>query len=431
MLKAINDKRSGYASPEFNKWNLRPIKPFWAELPHCNIPHCITPDIHHQLHKGVFHDHAANWGTNAMKVSGTKDAKSEEVNSRYRTMSPHPTLRHFKKGISFTSQWTGKELKNMEKTFLGVLAGGTDPRVIRTIRGILDFIYLSRLEIHTDETLAAMDSTWVLIHSNKQVLVDKEILKDFNISKFHNIKHYTDHIRSRGPPDAFNSEISERLHIDKVKLGYRASNRREYERQMLKWLQRQDQVYRFRMYMKWAFDEGVQDDKEEDLDEGDDEDIEVDDEPANDHDNDENIFASGRTPFHVAKRTINVSVASLEHDHHAHYFLYYLQQFMDRNNIPTTRILNSDSKISIWTQARLRLRPIPAIAGDSSEFDTIYASKHLPAKRERGQLPKPEIPANFSTVIVRYREGREQDDTQHDENPFRRTRTFSFPSLFC
>ncbi|GLB45369.1 putative zn-finger domain-containing protein [Lyophyllum shimeji] len=184
-LRILAEQSRGEKPPEFVDESLRPINPFWKDLPHCNIFACITPDILHQLHKGIFKDHIVSWASEA--VPGGTD----EVDRRFRTMTPHPTLRHFKKGISLTSQWTGTEHKNMEKVFLGVLANTTDPRVVRAVRKILDFIYYSHFEVHTDESLALLDASWVAFHENKEVFKELGIREHFNISKLHNIKHYS------------------------------------------------------------------------------------------------------------------------------------------------------------------------------------------------------------------------------------------------
>ena len=63
----------------------------------------------------------------------------------FSSMTCHPTLCHFKKGISMTTQWTGNEYKNMEKIFLAAMGGtDVDERVVHCIRALVDFIDLFR-----------------------------------------------------------------------------------------------------------------------------------------------------------------------------------------------------------------------------------------------------------------------------------------------
>ncbi|KAJ7235026.1 hypothetical protein B0H12DRAFT_1076218 [Mycena haematopus] len=245
-LRILRAEAQGANPPEFKILNLRPIKPFWEELPHCDIFRCITPDLLHELHNGVFGDHIVKWATEAM--SGGAD----ELDERFRAMTPHPTLRHFKKGISLTTQWTGTERKNMEKVFLGVLANATDPTVQLAVKAVLDFIYYAHFEVHCTESLVELDAAWATFHQHKQIFIDLDIRTHFNISKIHKLKHYVDSIRSRGTADGFNTEATERLHIDLAKVGYNASNKKAYTRQMTVWLGRQESVHKFSNYLRWA-----------------------------------------------------------------------------------------------------------------------------------------------------------------------------------
>ncbi|KAJ6523755.1 hypothetical protein B0H19DRAFT_1201204 [Mycena capillaripes] len=79
---------------KFVDQNLRPINPFRVDFPHCDIFSCMTPDLLHELHNGVFGDHIVKWATQATL------GQDDEIDRRFRVMTPHPTLRHFTKGIS-------------------------------------------------------------------------------------------------------------------------------------------------------------------------------------------------------------------------------------------------------------------------------------------------------------------------------------------
>ncbi|KAI0823820.1 hypothetical protein BC628DRAFT_1420570 [Trametes gibbosa] len=233
--------------PEFTEWGLRAVEPFWEHLPHADIFTALTPDLLHQLHKGVFKEHLVSWVIQAMPGG------ANEVDSRFKAMLKHSDLRHFKNGISLVSQWTGTEFKNMEKVFLGVVAGAADERVVRAVRAVLDFIYLAHFEAHTDQSLNALHQAWRDYHHYKSVFIELEIREHFNFPKGHSMEHYEPSIRSSGTADGYSTEHPERLHIDFAKLAYGASNKQAtYIQQMTRWLERQEAVYRFSCYLGWA-----------------------------------------------------------------------------------------------------------------------------------------------------------------------------------
>ncbi|KAJ7814340.1 hypothetical protein B0H14DRAFT_2210429, partial [Mycena olivaceomarginata] len=190
-----------------------------------------------------FKDHLGSWCT---KIVG-----AEELDRRFKAMNAFAGLRHFKKGISTVSQWTGREHKEMQRVFLSVLAGAVSVKVLTVVKSLIDFIYYAQLQSHTTRTLDAMQAALDTFHAHKQVFVDLKIRKHFNIPKFHSLQHYVDGIRRLGSADGYNTKSSERLHIDFAKKAYRASNRRDYTEQMALWLQRQEAIALRSAYLQW------------------------------------------------------------------------------------------------------------------------------------------------------------------------------------
>jgi len=267
-------------------------------------------------------------------------------------MTPHTSLWHFKKGISLTMQWTGKEYKNMEKVFLGVLAGATDPGVMRTIHAILDFIYYAHFETHCNESFAATDAAWLAFHDNKSIFEDLEIRKHFNISKLHNIKHYLDVIRTHGTADGFNTEATERLHIDLAKMGYDTTNKKAYIKQMTTWLRRQESGHRFCQYLQWAIPGYVAEIEKSDNDDRDD--VGIGDDEGHEMDNEE---TKTEITYHVAKTPPfpHLSVPNITNNFGAANFIIHLNNFLDSENIAPLTPLSEQSTFPVYKKFTLSL----------------------------------------------------------------------------
>ena len=389
----LQRRKNGEDPVEFDLEGLREIySPFWADLPLTDIFSAITPDILHQLHKGVFKDHFVKWSTSLIG--------EEAIDTRFRAMSTHPHLRHFKKGISSLSQWTGKEHKEMQKVFIGVLAGIASARVIAAARGLLDFIYYAQYQSHTTDTLQQMQEALHLFHANKDVFIDEGIREHFNISKIHSLLHYVNSIILFGSLDGFNSELPERLHIDYAKKGYRASNKRDYVIQMTRWLQRQEAMDLRAAYLQWlnipieSEDNLVPTETEEPTDDGEAE-----------YHQEARITDAILTKlkaelaplftYKIAKKPPfpNTSISHITSAYGATEFLPTLQSFLNKH-IPNSLNPNQFDCFDVYNAISILLPSKPHVSDTKRLISVRATPEHLNGPR------KPPTPARFDTAVI-------------------------------
>ena len=225
--------------------------PFWLHLPHLNIFQSITPDVLHQLYQGVI-KHLKSWILSACEQT--------EIDARCRRLPPNHQIRLFTKGISSLSRVTGHEHDQICRFLLGVVIDIRLPnnlsnsRFIRSARALLDFLYLAQYPIHSDSTLQLLMDALSRFHANRGIFVDLGIRTQFNIPKFHFMSHYVELIKYFGTTDNFNTQYTERLHIDLAKDAYAATNHKDEYIQMTSWLDRRERVLRHEQYIKWRLE---------------------------------------------------------------------------------------------------------------------------------------------------------------------------------
>ncbi|KAH9015334.1 hypothetical protein EDB85DRAFT_1875899 [Lactarius pseudohatsudake] len=227
---------------------LKPVfHPFWESFPLSNIFISITPDILHQLLQGVA-KHLMAWLRRAFGPVA--------IDARCRSLPPNHHVTTFAKGISGLSRVTGLEHKNMCRILLGLIidhplpSGQAPLRLVRTVRALLDFLYLAQLPSQTTDTLRRLEDSLASFHSNKSIFVDLGIRDHFNIPKVHSLIHYSSSITLFGTTDNYNTEQTERLHIDFAKDAYRATNHKDEYKQMTTWLERREKVQQHIAFIK-------------------------------------------------------------------------------------------------------------------------------------------------------------------------------------
>ena len=371
---------------------IKPVfHPFWESLPYVNIFQSITPDILHQLHQGVL-KHLISW---LVQAYGAR-----EIDARCQRLIPNHHIRVFSSGITGLSRLTGKERDLISRILLGTvigahLANDFEPsRMIRVVRAFLDFLYLARLPLQSSKTLHLLDQALQSFHDNKSIFVDMGIRENFKIPKIHACRHYASSIKLFGTVDNYNTQQTERLHIDFAKEGYRASNTKDELPQMTAWMDKQEKLNQHTKYIHWRLH----------------------------GDNQHHITLHQTVPKRERNRCIkmtrkptvqSVSIETLETNYGASSFREAFARFIIQWQIPGIRQahLNREAQgihlpfTSVSTYHRIKFQD--ADVDTPSIVDAIHVQPEHYVTRRCG--PPKTVPGRFDTVLVR--SGREGDTT--------------------
>ena len=239
-----------------------------TNFPRADIYELLTPDLLHQVIKGAFKDHIVTWIEDYLEiVYGSSKASQilDEIDRRYVATfyladdthhSPRialvplfPGLRRFKQGRNF-KQWTGNDSKafmkvcslehnphlrlTVKQVFITALEGFVHVDVIKTLNAFLDFCYIARKDILTEDSLDALDNALRRFHHYREIFRVSGVRPNgFSLPRQHSLIHYRRHIEKFGAPNGVSSLITESKHITTVKKLWCRSSCYEALKQML------------------------------------------------------------------------------------------------------------------------------------------------------------------------------------------------------
>ncbi|QRV73447.1 beige protein [Ceratobasidium sp. AG-Ba] len=226
--------------------------PFWAGLPFVDICQVLSVDLLHSFYK-YFFDHPFQWNVYSLGEA--------EIDARMKAQISYSGARSFPQGVTHISQMSCKEHRALMKVHLSIIANSTakySRELTLATRALLDYLYYAQLPSHTEHTLRAYVAAYEEFHRLKNIWIKNESRRGekvpighFNIPKMHAGRHLAEQIRAKGAADNFSTETIEHLHIDTIKEAYPATNKKEWEKQTLRWLVRSEKVLELRLFLTW------------------------------------------------------------------------------------------------------------------------------------------------------------------------------------
>ncbi|KAG2083637.1 hypothetical protein BD769DRAFT_1633119 [Suillus cothurnatus] len=178
------------------------LVPFTNDFPRANIFQMISPDILHQLVKGASKDHLVTWVEKYLRLTHRKRKAQkimDDIDRRITAVASFSGLRRFPQGRGF-KQWTGDNSKALMKVYLPAIEGHVPQDVVHTFRALLDFCYLVRRNIITEDTLLEIDDALSRFHRYREIFKATGVILHFSLPRQHSLTHYNKHIEAVKEP---------------------------------------------------------------------------------------------------------------------------------------------------------------------------------------------------------------------------------------
>jgi len=132
--------------------------------------------------------------------------------------------------------------------YLPAIEGHVPRGIIWTFRAFLEFCYIVRRDVITEQTLEQLQDALIRFHRYRTIFEELGIRPDgFALPRQHSLPHYLKLIRAFGAPNGLCSSITESMHIPAIKRPWRRSSRYKALGQMLLTNQRLDKLAALRV----------------------------------------------------------------------------------------------------------------------------------------------------------------------------------------
>ena len=200
----------------------------------------LLPEMLHHFHC-FFFTHDLQWCIGAVG--------SEELDYHFTLIWTLVGYRSFSKGVSKLKQVTGCDHHAIQRYIIGIVAGTVPPRFLTAIRSLMDFHYLAQMpsfdEGEHNKITAAMQS----FHDNKEAIISAGGRSHFEIPKLELLQHIVPSIRASGALLQWSADVTEHMHVTKIKKLACARNNQNYYSQITRHLDRAEKCIHFNLAM--------------------------------------------------------------------------------------------------------------------------------------------------------------------------------------